>query len=209
MPGGQRGIQGRKPKASTIIERQRRARRTDSAQHRLPSPPKHLSAAARAEWFRTGRLLREAGLLAKLDATALAAYCIAYARHAEAETMLQGPPGACPNCDPRIAHEGVVACRPPSHLMPEFGMVLRNRRGGIGPSPYIQIANQAMAQMIRLLGELGMTPSSRSRIPRETDERRKGHAQPAGAALPGKDTPTGEMPDPREALNWPVQARRN
>jgi phage terminase small subunit len=206
MPGGQRGIQGRKPKASTIVDRQRRAGRTDSVQRRLPSPPKYLSAAAKVEWFHTGRLLREAGLLSNLDAAALAAYCSAYARHAEAEAMLQGPAGACPNCDPRIAHEGVAACRPPSHLAPEFGVVLRDRRGRIGPSPYIQIANQTMAQMIRLLGELGMTPSSRSRIPREVDERPKGRAQPAGAA---SSTPTGEMPDPREALNWPVQAGRN
>ena len=40
-----------------------------------------------------GRLLREAGLLTTLDTTALAAYCTAYARHMEAESMLQGPPG--------------------------------------------------------------------------------------------------------------------
>jgi phage terminase small subunit len=206
MPGGQRGVQGRKPKASTIIERRRLAGQTDGLQRRLSSPPKHLSAAAKAEWFRTGRLLREAGLLSNLDASALAAYCIAYARHAEAEAMLQGPPGACPNCDPRIAHEGVAACRPPSHVMPEFGVVLKDRRGRMGPSPYIQISNQAMAQMIRLLGELGMTPASRSRIPREVDERRRGHAQAAGNQNPA---PAGEMPDPREALNWPVQVGKN
>jgi phage terminase small subunit len=204
MPGGYKGHQGRKPKASTIVERQRQQQRSEPQQRRAPTAPAHLMGVAKAEWRRMSRLLRDAGLLTALDTVALAAYCMAYARHVEAEGMLQGSPGNCPNCDPRNEHERKDGCSPPFHLVPEYGMVIKDRRGKTGPSPYISIANQAMSQMLRLLGEFGMTPASRSRIPKEKEPK-----QPAGPT-PGFGWPEGEAPvDPRDALTKVVQAAKN
>ena len=76
---------GRKPKASTIIDRQRGQLGPDLVGARLPAP-NHLSNVAKAEWKRMARLLRDAGLLTVLDTTALELYCIAYGEHMEAQS---------------------------------------------------------------------------------------------------------------------------
>lgn len=204
---GYKGKQGRKPKASTIVERQREQGREERQQSRLPAVPSHLTKVARAEWKRIGRLLRDAGLLTNMDTTALAAYCAAYARHVEAESMLQGPPGYCPVCDPRLEDEASdesssrQTCQRPFHIAPEYGLVIKARLGKVGPSPYVAIANQAMAQMLRFLGEFGMTPASRSRIPKKQDPGRPTRPAPAQPA----ETPV----DPREALTLTIQAAKN
>ena len=191
------GRKGRKPKASTIVERQRRELGSKPQTQRLPPAPSHLGEVAKSEWRRLGRLLIDAGLLTTLDTAALAAYCMAYARHVAAETMLQGPAGYCPNCDPR--HESQGECQGSCHMRPEYGLVI-NQQGGDGRSPYVAIANQALSQMIRLLGELGMTPASRSRIPKEKPEDRR----------PRRITDAGETEkDPRYLLKMDIQASKN
>ena len=202
MPGYP-GKQGRKPKASTIVDRQREQGWEEPQERRLPNVPPHLTKVAKAEWRRMGRLLRDAGLLTALDITALELYCIAYAGHMEAEAMLQGPVGCCPNCDPRIVWDETPTCRRPYHILPEFGTVIRNRKGVVSQSPYVAIAKQAMAQMIRLLGEFGMTPASRSRIPKNQDRARGPRPAPAASQ------PTEPPIDPREALNMSIQASKN
>ena len=127
--------QGRKPKASTIIERQRDTLPAPEAR-RLPSAPAHLSAMAKTEWRRTGHLLMEAGLFADLDQRALAAYCTTYARWVEAEEQVQ-----------------------------KFGTVIKVPSGFLVQSPYVAISNKALEQMVRMLQEFGMTPASRTRLP--------------------------------------------
>ena len=138
---------------------------------RLPTAPAFLSPVAKAEWRRMGRLLLDAGLLTNLDTVALALYCSAHAHYVEAEAMLQ-----------------------------EHGSTTHGQRGGIVQSPYVAIANQAMAQMQRLLGEFGMTPAARSRIPKEQPPER--HPRPL------LNTNQPEV-DPREALRLAVQERKN
>ena len=91
----------------------------------------------RAEWRKTGHLLHEAGLLNAMDLGALETYCLAYARHREAEWELA-----------------------------EKGMVVEYPGGATGPSPWVAINNQAVSQMIRFMSDFGMTPASRSRLPR-------------------------------------------
>ena len=162
-----------------------------------------------------GKLLRDAGLLTNLDTTALGVYCVAYARLVEAESMLQGPPGHCPNCDPRLGPtgddkntkdgkvEGYAACSRPYHALPEYGMVIKNTKGKSLQSSYVAVANQAIAQMMRVLGEFGMTPASRSRIPREVGTDRRHRSTPV-APQSG-----GTQPDPREMLRWRVQVGKN
>lgn len=192
---GYKGKQGRKPKASTIVDRLREQGRTPNAvKPRLPAVPAHLPPTAKAEWRRIGRQLADAGLLTALDTTALALYCEAYARWLEARAILDGPVGRCANCDPSRQPEqaGLPACVPPRHTAHPYGTIVRNRLGAITPSPYLRIASDAGAQMIKLLAEFGMTPASRGRIPRE---------QPESKRRPAPDWENApEMIDPREHL---------
>ena len=87
-------------------------------------------------------MLKEAGLIEKLDETLLSAYCVAYSRWVQAEAEIQ-----------------------------QYGMLIKSSNGYPMPSPYLPIANKALEQMLKILGELGMTPASRSRIPKQ--EKRK------------------------------------
>ena len=146
-------------------------RATGTALGRLPTTPSYLPQKAKAEWRRMGSLLQEAGLITNLDTAALAAYCLAHAHLVEAEAKLQ-----------------------------EEGSVIRGHDGGLVKSPWVTIANQAMIQVVRLLGEFGMTPASRVRLPQGTGPERKPR-RVAGAADPSAD--------PREALKWDIQAAKN
>jgi len=90
---------------------------------------------AREEWKRISKRLHRQKLLTENDGSALAAYCIAYERWADAEEKLR-----------------------------KFGTVIKSPRNFLVQSPYLSISNRAMEQMLRVLTEFGMTPSSRSRI---------------------------------------------
>jgi phage terminase small subunit len=65
-------------------------------------------------------------------------------------------------------------------------------------SPYLSIANTAMAQMTRLLVEFGMTPSSRSRVA----------VSPPPAAPETRTEPTQDEEDPRLLLFRAQQSTR-
>jgi P27 family predicted phage terminase small subunit len=75
------------------------------------------------------------GLLANVDRAALAAYCQAWGRWVEAERTLR-----------------------------EKGLLYKTQRGNVITSPYLWIANKALAQMHQFLTEFGLTPSSRARL---------------------------------------------
>ena len=97
--------------------------------------PDWLSAPAREHWPAIAEQLRAAGLLSDIDHAALGLYCEAFARWKD-------------------ANEKVV----------KLGAVVKSANGYPIPSPYLQVANQAYAQLTRMLAEFGMTPSSRSRV---------------------------------------------
>lgn len=101
----------------------------------LPRCPEHLSPVARNEWRRLATPLFEAGVLTLADRAALAAYCQAYARWAEAELRL--------------------AETPP---------LLKTPNGYVQQSPWLSVANKQMELMGRFMGELGLTPVSRQRL---------------------------------------------
>lgn len=101
----------------------------------MPQCPRWLNKAARGEWQRVARRLHNAGVLTYVDRGVLAVYCQAYGRLVEAETEL------------RLR-----------------GDVIETTNGNLVQSPYLQIANRAMDQMVRAAKELGMTPASRSSI---------------------------------------------
>jgi P27 family predicted phage terminase small subunit len=100
-----------------------------------PSCPAHLSATAKAEWKRLARSLNQIGLLTQVDRAALAAYCQAYGRWVEAERKLQETP-----------------------------VLLKTPAGYVQPSPWLAIASKQLELMAKFMAELGLTPSSRSRL---------------------------------------------
>ena len=103
---------------------------------RVPPCPAHILGEARREWKRTGKLLRDMGLISDLDRSAFAAYCQAWARWVEAEEKLR-----------------------------EFGVVIVNKaKGEMYPSPFWKVSEQAVSQMRMFLVEFGMTPASRTRV---------------------------------------------
>jgi P27 family predicted phage terminase small subunit len=102
----------------------------------IPQCPDFLSPIARTEWQRITEQLSALGLVSELDRAALAAYCVAYGRWVEAEERLR-----------------------------QFGPIYKSpKTGQLTQNPFLRVANNAMAQMCRLLVEFGMTPSSRMRI---------------------------------------------
>jgi len=102
----------------------------------VPTCPKHLDKAAKAEWRRVSAELYACGLLTTVDRAALAAYCTAWSRWAAAEEQ--------------IAAQGLVI------ISPKSGYPVQN--------PYVGIANTSLDIMRKFAVEFGMTPSSRSRI---------------------------------------------
>lgn len=98
-------------------------------------PPLNLSEAARAHWHQVALQLSAAGILTELDCHALALYCEAFARWVSATQKLRVD-----------------------------GLVITSESGYACQSPYLPIANKAFDQMLKLMAEFGMTPSSRSRV---------------------------------------------
>lgn len=101
----------------------------------LPRCPEHLSPVARKEWRRLATPLFEAGVLTLADRAALAAYCQAYARWAEAELRLAETPA-----------------------------LLKTPSGYVQQSPWLSVANKQMELMGRFMSELGLTPVARQRL---------------------------------------------
>jgi P27 family predicted phage terminase small subunit len=102
---------------------------------KMPICPDHLQGRAREEWRRISKQLHRIGLLTIIDGAALAGYCEAYGRWADATEQVA-----------------------------KFGMVIKSPNGYPMLSPFLSIINAALAQMKGFLTEFGMTPSSRSRI---------------------------------------------
>lgn len=103
---------------------------------RPPPPPSILSPRAATEWRRIATELHRLGLLTILDRAALAAYCAAYGRWADAEV--------------KIAELGAVLTTKKTKTMCH--------------NPWRTIADKAMEQMLKIGIEFGLTPSSRVRL---------------------------------------------
>ena len=101
----------------------------------LPSCPAHLSPTAKTEWKRLARSLNRIGMLTEIDRAAMAAYCQAYGRWVEAERKLAETPA-----------------------------LLKTPAGYVQASPWLGIANKQLELMAKFMAELGLTPSSRSRL---------------------------------------------
>ena len=103
----------------------------------VPKPPRHLSADGRKEWFRVGNMLLRTRVLTEADLTALSAYATVYGRWMQAEL--------------EIERKGILVPAAPNS---KFRV----------QNPMLAVANKAFQQMAQLLGEFGLTPSSRTSI---------------------------------------------
>ena len=98
-------------------------------------PPPWLHTEAQGEWRRLAPMLGRLGVLTESDVDALAAYCEAFITWKQATEQLRTK-----------------------------GLVVKRKGAPPGLSPYLRIANAALAQMRALLVEFGMTPSARARV---------------------------------------------
>ncbi len=96
-----------------------------------------LSGEARKEWTRTGGILLRMRVLTEADLAAFAVYCVVYGRWVQAEDD--------------VRRRGVMVPAKP-------------RSKNLVQNPFLGIANKALQQMVRLLAEFGLTPSTRTRI---------------------------------------------
>jgi len=101
----------------------------------MPTCPAHLSPTAKAEWKRLAQEMHRLGIVSQLDRAALAAYCQAYGRWTQAEKTLKETP-----------------------------TLIKLPSGYIQPSPWLGIANKQLELMHKFMGELGLSPVSRSRV---------------------------------------------
>lgn len=106
----------------------------------LGDPPAHLSQDAIGEWERVAGELVACKIASGLDVGALAAYCQAYGRWAEAERTLA-----------KMKNEA-------------GGLIIKTTSGNLIQNPLVGVANKAMSDMVRYASEFGMTPSARSRV---------------------------------------------
>jgi P27 family predicted phage terminase small subunit len=134
-------VRGRKPKPTRLKlitgnpgKRPLNAREPKPA-IRVPTCPAHLNPSAKAEWKRLARQMHVLGMISKLDRAALAAYCQAYGRWAEAERKLKETP-----------------------------MLLKLPSGIIQQSPWLAIANKQLELMSKFMSELGLSPVARTRV---------------------------------------------
>ena len=134
-------MRGRKPKPTRlkIIEGNpgKRPLRGNEPQppRSQPTCPAHLSPTAKAEWKRLAQSLNKIGLLTQADRAALAAYCQSYGRWVEAERKLAETP-----------------------------TLLKTPAGYVQASPWLTISSKQLELMAKFMAELGLTPSSRSRL---------------------------------------------
>ena len=117
-----------------------------------PMPPSFLSPEACEEWDRLCDQLYEGGIITSLDGFALAAYCQAYGRWRQAEKLLAEI--SIDNADEASK-----------------GLLTRAANGKLVPHPLTTVASRAMADTMRFAAELGLTPSSRSRVDPEPPPR--------------------------------------
>ena len=108
----------------------------------VPKCPAWLDKDAKAELKRASKELSMLGLLSKIDMAAFAAYCSCYSRFK--------------NASQKIQKEGMVREAPSGYPV---------------QSPYLSILNKALTDMKSYLVEFGMTPSSRTRISVDRDDK--------------------------------------
>jgi len=140
-------MRGRKPKPTAVkeLEGNPGGRALNEAEPQPPAfdsqavPPElEDSPAATAEWRRLAPMLQQCRQITEADRAALIALCLEWARYLKATKEVA-----------------------------RLGMVIKAPSGYPMPNPYLSIATKALSGCNRLWPELGLTPSSRSRVKTE------------------------------------------
>jgi len=123
----------------------------------IPGCPPHLLPEARKEWRRISPELERYGLISKLDRSALALYCQAWARWVWAELQLKRAMA--------LAEEKRAAAEAKGEIYTGGdGMTVPTPNGHMTYSPHWVIANKAMEQVNKYLANFGLDPASRGRV---------------------------------------------
>jgi P27 family predicted phage terminase small subunit len=138
---------GRKPKPSALKELtgnpgKRALNKNEPKPGGVPTRPSSLDATGKREWTRISRELIAVGLLTSVDRAMLAAYCDAWSRWSQATKELQAL---------RVTKGKSV-------------LVVGTKTGYPMQNPLIGIINTAADQMRKFGTELGLSPSSRTRL---------------------------------------------
>lgn len=133
-------VRGRRPKPAAIkLHEGNRGKRAVTPAVAIapgaPDPPTWLSKEARAEWQRIVPELEAFELVARVDRAALAIYCQAWGTYHEAERALM-----------------------------KAGRVLKDPDGAQRRSPWVLVARDAAAMILRIAGEFGFTAVARQRL---------------------------------------------
>ena len=140
-------MKGRKPKptALKILSNNPGKRPLNKAEPKYPTlgdkPPEFLGDIAQEEWRRVFPMLSAAKVIKAPEAALLTAYCEAFETYQRAADMSRGK-----------------------------GFIVKAPNGCPMISPLFTVLSRARADMVRLMAELGITPSSRSRVQAEQDE---------------------------------------
>lgn len=100
-----------------------------------PMPPHLTDPVAVEEWDRITQILYEVGVLTRVDGNALALYCDAHAAYLEAKKDIA-----------------------------ENGFNATTGTGSIIQRPSVGVFHRCRTDMLRILAEFGMTPSSRTKV---------------------------------------------
>jgi P27 family predicted phage terminase small subunit len=108
----------------------------------IPKCPPHLTGEARKEYKRITTELVRYGLISKVDKAAIAFYCVNWARHVEAEEMIEKAAKASNGS----------------------GLFVKTPNGFPVQSPWLAVSNKAQELCFKFLNEFGLSPASRSRV---------------------------------------------
>jgi len=112
---------------------------------KTPEPPHILKGEALKEWHRVSKELQRLRLLTVVDLGPLAAYCQAFGRWMDAETLL-----------------AEMAC---AEVHKESrGLVVNGYASNPIQNPMLRIAERAAADMVKYAAEFGFTPRARTRV---------------------------------------------
>lgn len=139
----------------------------------IPGCPKHLLPEARKEWKRITPELEKQGLISRMDRTALAMYCQAYAHLVWHEQMLQrakeqyGALQAKHDAE-QLAMVAKAAEAGETYVPKEWtggdGFMLPTPNGSVMYNPHWVARNKLVNEVDKLLASFGMSPSSRGRV---------------------------------------------
>lgn len=134
------GRRGPPPTPNRLLElrgtlRADRKRSAPEPRVEAPNPPTWLSREAKAEWRRIVPELEALGLVALIDRSLLAGLCESWATW--------------------------VACQ---RVIRKEGYTFTSPNGHVCQRPEVAIGGKALKDLVRLGGEFGLSPSSRSRL---------------------------------------------